>query len=46
MRTPEKLTQRQRELLMEIAKDGGEAVDVSGSEKRGLFKRFKLFKKD
>lgn len=49
VRTPEKLRSRQRALFEEIAKDGGDAAvasdDVEG-EKKGLFKRFKFFKKD
>jgi molecular chaperone DnaJ len=41
--TPEKLTQRQKELLVEMAKEGGEMAEVPTGGKKGFFKRF--FKK-
>jgi molecular chaperone DnaJ len=49
VRTPEKLSIKQKALFEEIAKDGGEAAVAPGSvngSKKGLFKKFKFFKKD
>jgi len=49
VRTPESLTPRQKELLLQMERDGGEAaVPPDGSPKDGKrgFKRFKFFKKD
>jgi molecular chaperone DnaJ len=43
LRTPEKITQRQRELLQELAKEGGEMSEVQGKGKKGIFK--KMFKR-
>jgi len=49
VRTPEGLTPRQKELLQQMEKDGGEAAvppDRSPKDEKGVFKRFKFFKKD
>jgi len=49
VRTPERLTARQRELLQQMEKDGGEAAvppDQSPKDKKSGFKRFKFFQKD
>jgi molecular chaperone DnaJ len=45
VRVPESLTERQRELLLEMAKEGGELAETNdtGDERKGLFKR--LFKR-